>query len=166
MTINAIFARDLNWGIGKDGTLPWPKNKQDMEWFRECTSNGVIVMGRKTWDSLGCKPLPNRINIVVSRDISSIEGNPDARVVGINKLILKQIAEDVFPKNVWVIGGAELYRQTVPHCDFVYMSVINQTYDCDTFFDQSLLDPFIEISSVQKAPDLECNVLIRKEYTR
>ena len=75
MSVNAILAMDNNMGIGYDNTLPWPHNKKDMKWFRDCTSGHVVVMGRKTWESFGSKPLPNRINVVVTN--KEVEGNPD-----------------------------------------------------------------------------------------
>lgn len=153
MTLNAIFACDDNWGIGKDNGLPWPHNDYDMKWFRENTSNGIVVMGRKTWQSLGNKCLPNRVNCVVSRDISTIEGTPDIRVAGIDSAVLKQLDDKFFPRKIWIIGGAEIYNQTIPHCDFVYMTRFHGTFSCDTYVDSSLLRPFVQMTSVQKTPE-------------
>ena len=65
--MKAIFAVDANFGIGKNGTLPWPKNKDDFAWFREHTLGKTIVMGRRTWDDPAFpKPLPKRTNVVVT----------------------------------------------------------------------------------------------------
>jgi len=64
--IRAILACDEEWGIGRDNDLPWPHMQRDLAWFKQCTSNSTVAMGRKTWDSLPRKPLPNRKNIVVS----------------------------------------------------------------------------------------------------
>lgn len=153
MTLNAIFACDDNWGIGKGNDLPWPRNEYDMKWFRENTADGVVVMGRKTWQSLGNKPLPKRINCVVSRDISTIEGSPDVRVAGIDSNTLQQIDDRFSPKKIWVIGGGEIYKQTIPFCDFVYMTRFHGSYPCDTFVDKSLMDRFVMMTSVQKTPE-------------
>lgn len=153
MTLNAILACDDNWGIGKDNGLPWPRNEYDMKWFKENTSNGIVVMGRKTWQSLGNKCLPNRVNCVVSRDISTIEGTPDIRVAGINSAVLKQLDDKFFPQKIWIIGGAEIYKQTIPHCDFVYLTRFHETFSCDTYIDPSLMRSFIEMTSVQKTPE-------------
>lgn len=153
MSINAILACDENWGIGKNNDLPWPRNDHDMKWFRENTSNGVVVMGRKTWQSLGNKALPNRINCVVSRDISTIEGSPDVRVAGIDASTLRQMDDRFFPKKVWIIGGGEIYKQTIPYCDFVYLTRFHSTYQCDTFIDPLLMSSFVEMASVQKTPE-------------
>ena len=67
--IRAILAADKDWGIGKDGTMPWPHNTDDLKWFRDCTLDSTVIMGRKTWDSLPIQPLPNRKNAVVTRQI-------------------------------------------------------------------------------------------------
>jgi dihydrofolate reductase len=75
MTVKAILAHDEKYGVGKNGGLPWPHNPADMKWFRECTDGHIVIMGRKTWESLGNKKLPNRTNIVVTR--SKLEGKPD-----------------------------------------------------------------------------------------
>ena len=71
--IRAILACDQDWGIGKDGDLPWPHNPDDLKWFKEQTTGSVVAMGKRTWDSLPTKPLPNRNNVVVT----SSEGDKD-----------------------------------------------------------------------------------------
>lgn len=77
MTVNAILACDTEHGIGKNGGLPWPHNPADMKWFADNTRDGVVVMGRKTWDSLGNMRLKGRVNVVLSGDVASVKGNPD-----------------------------------------------------------------------------------------
>jgi len=65
--IRAILACDDNWGIGKNGTLPWPHNPADQKWFKECTINSTVVMGKTTWDDPDMpKPLPKRRNVVIT----------------------------------------------------------------------------------------------------
>ena len=64
--IKAILACDENWGIGKDGGMPWPHNSADLKWFKEKTIGSVVVMGKSTWDSLPFKPLKNRQNLIVT----------------------------------------------------------------------------------------------------
>ena len=76
--IKAILACDEDWGIGKDGDMPWPHNPADLKWFKENTTGGVVVMGKSTWDGLPFKPLPKRENIIVTRikqDISITDYN-------------------------------------------------------------------------------------------
>ena len=66
--INCLVAVERNQGIGFEGQMPWPRLKGDMSWFREKTTDQIVIMGRKTWESIGGKNLPNRINIVISRE--------------------------------------------------------------------------------------------------
>jgi dihydrofolate reductase len=153
VTVNAILACDDNWGIGNNNDLPWPRNEYDMKWFRENTMDGVVVMGRKTWQSLGNKCLPKRVNCVVSSDISSIEGSPDIRVAGFDSAVLKELNDRFFPKKIWIIGGGQIYKQAIPHCDFVYLTRFHGTYQCDTFFDPVLLDRFVQMTAVQKTSE-------------
>ena len=129
--MNLIVAVDKNWGIGKNNRL-LVSIPQDMKFFRETTSGGVVIMGRKTLESLpGGKPLQKRINIVISSDINYVV--PGAVVVhGINQAIAE--AKKYKNKKVFVIGGASIYRQMLPYCDFAYVSKIEHEFDADTYF--------------------------------
>lgn len=130
MSVNAILAMDLNMGIGFEGDMPWPHNKKDMKWFSDNTKGHVVVMGRKTWESLGCKKLPNRINIVVTNQ--NIEGPDDVMYGGMAGIL--EILSHKYPDlHIWVIGGANIYRQALPYCDKLYVTRIKKTYRCDTF---------------------------------
>lgn len=133
MTVRAIFAADDTWGIGKNGTLPWPKNSADLKWFRECTEGHIVMMGRRTWqDPKLPKPLPNRYNIVVSdRGLIANDTRP-------NMIIKRDQVKsylDVLEKDVWIIGGAQLFQSTLPFVDEIWVSRIQGTYECDTFFE-------------------------------
>jgi dihydrofolate reductase len=160
MTVNAILAHDDRWGIGKDNGLPWPRNAADMKWFRECTIGHVVVMGRKTWESIGSKPLPKRVNVVVSsrRDFPHPkDGGPDhvlssaKGVVGLG-VGIRTLMSDLYPGlKVWIIGGADIYEQTLPTCDNIYLTHIPGDYECDTFvsFDKHL-SRFIEVAKKEQ----------------
>lgn len=143
MTINAIMAMDLNGGIGKNNALPWPHNHHDMKWFRENTIGGVVVMGRKTWESIGSKPLKYRKNIVITN--GQVEGSPDDIYFGDMGKVLQTIQSDNPGKTIWVMGGAEIYRQALPYCDNLYLSKFKETFNCDTFIDPELLKPFSKL---------------------
>ena len=143
MTVCAIVACDTEHGIGKNGGLPWPHNKEDMQWFKEHTTGGVVVMGRKTWESIGSKPLPNRINLVISNSV--VQGNPDGVYYGEIQRLLQAIQSDYPSETVWVIGGGGIYRQAIPACDKLYLTKFKQSYDCDTFIDPDQLKPFIRL---------------------
>lgn len=128
--IRAIFACDSTGGIGKKGTIPWPKNVEDLRWFRENTMGEIVIMGRKSWDDpMMPKPLPNRYNIVVS----------DRAVFDGPNMILKRSEVDKYlklftdiEKDVWIIGGARLLSSTLHLCDEIWLSRISGDYNCDT----------------------------------
>lgn len=125
--LHLIFARAANGVIGKDGGLPWHL-PEDMAHFRRVTSGHPVVMGRKTWDSLPPKfrPLPGRTNIVVTRQGSwKAEGALRAGSL--------QEAIDLCPAgaDVWVIGGAEIYREALPLAQTAVVTEIEAEFDGD-----------------------------------
>lgn len=135
-SINAILAHDDNYGIGKDNDLPWPRNAADLKWFRECTIGHVVVMGRKTWESIGSKPLPRRINVVVSNQKfpSPTDGGPDHVFSGDINECIQTLLTELYPNlKIWIIGGADLYSQTLSQCDNIYLTHIPGDYNCDNF---------------------------------
>lgn len=131
MTINGILAHDDKYGIGRDGALPWEHSPADMKWFKECTKGHIVVMGRKTWESIGSKKLPNRINIVITR--SNIEGEPDGVYYGDIQKLLRMIKMEYGDLKTWIIGGADIYKQSLHLCDQIYTTHIKGDYNCDTF---------------------------------
>jgi dihydrofolate reductase len=156
--IKAILACDQEWGIGKNGALPWPHNSADLKWFKEHTNNSTIVMGRKTWESLPVKPLPNRENIVVT---SGLVKGPDV-VVDIRSFykILPQIK---FQKDVWIIGGAQLIEHCLDIIDEFYLSRIEGVYNCDTFLPADLImDKFKLYDAEETDSDLYIEKWARK----
>lgn len=136
MSVNAILAHDDKNGIGKNNDLPWPRNAADMKWFRDCTIGHVVVMGRKTWESMGSKPLPRRINVVVSsrRDFPHPkDGGPDHVLTG-ELSSVKTLLKDLYPDlKIWIIGGANIYEHILSTCDNIYLTHIPGDYECDTF---------------------------------
>jgi len=136
--IRAILAMDQDWGIGKNGDLPWPRNPADLKWFKQTTTGSTVVMGRKTWDSLPVKPLPNRRNIVISHDPSIIYKTPHpnfACPLGAYRILLKDrvIAQRTKEEGVWIIGGATLLTSCLDIIDEIWISNIAGSYDCDVF---------------------------------
>lgn len=149
-TVNAILAHDDNYGIGKNNDLPWPRNPADLKWFRECTLGHVVVMGRKTWESIGSKPLPKRINVVVSTQQfpDQKDGGPDHVIFGDVQQAIHTFLNELYPNlKIWIIGGADIYEQTLQHCDNIYLTHIPGDYYCDSFvaMDSHLID-YTEIS--------------------
>ncbi len=129
--MNCIVAADKNWGIGRKNQL-LVSIPADMRFFRDQTVGKVVVMGRNTLESFpGGKPLKNRTNIVVTRDPSYQV--PDAIVVHSVEEAAKQV-QDCRTEDVYIIGGASVYRQFLQYCDVAYVTKINMVYEADTFF--------------------------------
>ena len=151
-----IVATDVNGGIGKDNKIPW-KCKEDMRRFRDITTNcdvigksNVIIMGRKTWESIGRRRLPNRINIVISTRISDSDfrsGDDSDSFTYLNKpdFIAKNKQEVLdwidSNKNIinktFVIGGSEIYKLFMDRYygdTIIYLTIMKGNYNCDTFF--------------------------------
>ena len=156
--IKAILACDQEWGIGKNGALPWPHNSADLRWFKQHTNNSTIVMGRKTWESLPVKPLPNRENIVVT---SGLIKGPD--VVVDMRSFYKILPQIKFHKDVWIIGGAQLIEHCLDIIDEFYLSRIQCIYDCDTFLPADLImDKFNLYDAEETDSDLYIEKWARK----
>jgi dihydrofolate reductase len=128
MKISLVVAMSNNQAIGLDGQMPWHLSA-DLKRFKKITMGYPILMGRKTFESIG-RPLPGRTNVVVSRNPTY---KPEGCVVvdNVEAAIAHacQLADEVF-----VIGGSTLYAATLPIADTLYITQINQTFDGDTFF--------------------------------
>jgi dihydrofolate reductase len=166
--IKAILACDENWGIGKAGTLPWPHNSADLKWFKQMTTGSTVVMGRKTWDSLPVKPLPNRRNGVITRDLSLIYKTPcptftcslrSYREILKDKVVAQQTKEN----GVYIIGGASIIEGFVDIIDEFYLNMIVGNYDCDVFLPRDLImAQFVQADVAQPNTDLNITRWIRK----
>ena len=129
--ISAIVAVDENWGIGYNGDL-LEHIPEDLKYFKQLTSGNTIVMGRKTWDSLPKKPLPNRFNIVITSQERHFEEMtafiPFSEAVSRLKHSPKE--DDWF-----IIGGGQIYKELLPYCDRVYVTKIFKNHNqIDTYF--------------------------------
>ena len=124
MSITLILAAADNGVIGKDGAIPWHIS-EDLKRFKALTLGKTVVMGRKTWDSLPKKPLPGRRNIVVTRD-------DHWRADGAENMGLDQALD--LP-DVFVIGGAEIYRAALPRADRIELTEVHGVFDGDARFD-------------------------------
>ena len=134
--IRAILACDDNWGIGKNGTLPWPHNPADQKWFKECTINSTVVMGKTTWDDPDMpKPLPKRRNVVITSGDA-----PGAHVVTDMASAKKMLPQMDLEEDVWIIGGARLVSGLLAYIDEIWLSRIKGIYDCDTFLPRELIE--------------------------
>jgi dihydrofolate reductase len=121
-----VVAVARNGAIGMDGALPW-RIPEDMKHFKRVTLGHAVIMGRKTWESIG-KPLVDRRNIVVSRSASI----PGVEVVrSVDEALKLAWERDDEPR---VIGGAEIYRAALPHATRIYLTEINRDVAADAFF--------------------------------
>ncbi len=132
MSFDVVVAADLEWGIGKANALPWPKLRADLAHFRRVTSEGgksAVIMGRNTWQSaeVAGRPLPRRLNIVVSRELVVPEGV--VVVSSLDAALAAAAAESAF-----VVGGAQLYKLAFAHSAlrWVYLTRVDGRFGCDT----------------------------------
>lgn len=126
MKFTAVVAMDEARGIGKDNQLLWHL-PADLKHFKQLTLGKPIIMGRKTFASIG-KPLPNRLNIVLTRDVTF---NPNGvTVVHDTKTIFKLLASE---PEVMIIGGSEIYRLFWPHVTQLELTIVHHRFDADTF---------------------------------
>ena len=121
----AIAAMSLNRVIGNGNQIPWHL-PEDFKWFKGVTSGNVIVMGRKTFDSIG-KPLPNRETIVLSRSAFSFPG-----VKTISSL--DELPSLTGNKQVFICGGAQIYEQTLPLCSELFLTLVKREVAGDALF--------------------------------
>jgi dihydrofolate reductase len=156
----AIAAMSLNRVIGNGNQIPWHL-PEDFKWFKRMTTGNVIVMGRKTFESLGGKPLPNRLNVILTRHPIQIRKNhPELfgeSTLGTRARFLKRAYQLPLPKaekktevrlqtsvlkidpeeystDVFICGGAQIYEQTLSLCSDLYLTVVKREVEGDAFF--------------------------------
>jgi dihydrofolate reductase len=123
LSLTLILAMAENGVIGKDGLIPW-RIPEDLKRFKALTLGKPVIMGRKTWDSLPRKPLPERRNIVVTR-------KEDWQAAGAETLALDEALK---LENAMVIGGAEIYRAALPNADRIELTEVHRAFDGDAIF--------------------------------
>ena len=129
--IAAIVAVDNNFGIGFNGEL-LERIPDDLKRFKQLTDDSTVVMGRKTWDSLPKKPLPNRFNIIVTSQ--EVDDN-DIDIKHSTMEEVKSFLELDLGIPVFIIGGGMVYRELLPYCQEVYLTRILKSHDnVDTYF--------------------------------
>lgn len=128
--ISLIVAADKNWAIGKAGKL-LTSIPDDLRFFRQTTRDKVVIMGRKTVESLpGGRPLPNRTTILITKD-------PDYKM---NDVIIVHSVEEAleeaekYKTDIYVCGGGEIYEQMLEYCDEALVTYIDYSYQADTYF--------------------------------
>jgi dihydrofolate reductase len=130
LKISAICAVDDDNGIGKDNLIPW-YNPADLRFFKSFTINKIVVMGKNTWISLPKKPLPQRINVVISSS-TTFDIQPD-RVFANIEIALSSLHAEHPQKEIVIIGGSQLYNSVEPYIDEFVITHVPGRYDCDKF---------------------------------
>jgi dihydrofolate reductase len=150
MKISLIVAMASNRVIGLDNKMPWHLSA-DLKKFKSITMGSPILMGRKTYESIG-KPLPGRTTLIISR-------NPDYQQEGclvFNDLntALKKACEST--EEIFIIGGSDLYKATLPLADSIYLTLINSDFQGDTFFPEIDLNAWSEVTreDIKDDPDV------------
>ena len=148
MKIAIVVAYDKNRGIGTGGDLPWGRSlPADLAHFKELTTGGAVVMGRKTYESIGGRPLPNRKNIVLST--GEVVGAIGAK----NFAQALQLASEEPNQDIFVIGGERVFAEALPEVDTIYATEVDYSFsDADVFFPQIDVNQWEEVSRTsQKA---------------
>jgi len=136
-----VLACNQQMVIGKDNTIPW-NIKEDLRMFQKLTTNHIIVMGRKTYESLPIKPLKNRYNIVLTSNpdkfVSKYENLVFTNMDNISNIIEKQTKK--WGEQVFIIGGSAIYRHFLDKCNKLHITLVDKEVDGDTYFPCTLDD--------------------------
>jgi dihydrofolate reductase len=157
--INAIFATDVNGGMGYNGTLPWPSNPHDMKWFQDLTMGHIVVMGRKTWDDAKFpKPLPGRICYVLTnrKETLPIYGRG---ITGDTQKTVLEIEKENPDRKIFVIGGPKILMECQPLYDYIYLTTFKGSYRCDTRIQVKEILAGFQVKRCDTSPDFQCSFL-------
>jgi dihydrofolate reductase len=146
MNLNLIVAMTQKGVIGKDNKLPWHL-PEDLKYFKEVTMGAPIIMGRKTYDSIG-RPLPGRLNIVVTRNENFRP--PGVTVVHSFDGALKAAQDAGSQRDPFLIGGAELFQQGMRHCKKLFITWIEKDFPGDAYFPEWPKEEFEQVACVVK----------------
>lgn len=146
--ISLIAAMGRNRVIGQHNTLPW-RLPADMRHFRRVTMGKPVLMGRRTFESLG-KPLAGRANIVITRDTSYTA--PDCQVV---HSVAEALAAADGSDEIMVLGGADIFAQFLPHAARLYLTYVHGDFDGDAFFPPFDPEAWVESGRTEQAADTE-----------
>src|SRR3989338_10183108 len=124
-----VVAMASNRVIGKDNRLPWHFS-EDLKRFKKLTMGSTLIMGRKTFESIGAKPLPERENFILSRSASENQNEEHLKFFGSHEDALKAVRTE----KAFIIGGAEIFRQTIDSADGIYLTLVKAHYEGDAFY--------------------------------
>ena len=147
-----ILACDPKGGIGYENKLPWINIEGDLPRFKALTTGKVVFMGRNTYESLPVKPLPNRINIVVTSKV----------IDNVRTMERISVRDNIFYKDAWIIGGAKLVNTHWWCIDEVHLTKVLTEYTCDTFIDLLYLEKLFTLVSEENFSDHVYQIWKRK----
>ena len=139
--IKAIMAVDYDGGVSKKGSMPWPRNSNDLKWFRKHTLNNVVIMGRLTWiDPCMPNPLKNRINVLITNQDKAIYPGADEYVSGDLISKIKLINTKYEKQDLFIIGGPKIIDQLFELVEEFYLTRIYGKFDCDKKIDLTKIE--------------------------
>jgi dihydrofolate reductase len=151
--ISLIVAMDEERGIGKDGRVPWHLSA-DLRRFKSLTMGHHLIVGRKTWESIG-RPLPGRVMVIISRNPHYQPGNcPDCLVVSSLSAAL-DFARQAGDDEAFIGGGGEIYAQALPLADRIYLTTVHTRAGCDVFFPEFDPQAWVEVAREEQGVDEE-----------
>lgn len=163
MILNHILAMDKQGVIGKDNKLPWHL-PEDLKFFKDTTQGKILIMGRKTFDSLG-RVLPGRFHIVITRQSLKSEHERVIYVSSLDEALdaAKKLIPQ-WPEEVFIIGGAEIFKQSLPIVDQIYLTKIDKNVDGDCFYPSVDWNQFdlIQQSQFETSEKFSINLYRRK----
>lgn len=145
--ISIIVAVADNQAIGKDNSLLW-HIPADLKRFKALTTNHTIIMGRKTWESLPVKPLPGRVNVVLT-------DNKDEKIEGATCVYSLEEAIKIAKTQteVFIMGGGMVYKEFMPYANRIYLTRVYATFDADTFFPEINMNEWNIVKTEHNDPD-------------
>lgn len=163
MTVSMIVAFSTNFVIGKDDTIPWYL-REDMKYFKKTTMDKVVIMGRKTYESIPEKhrPLMGRTTYILTRDENYTVDHPDVKIFHDFPKALFAAKLVSYDTEIMIAGGEQIYRLAMPHADKIYATVIQQEFEGDAFFPPPLVEDWYLAEGFEDCHDEQLDLL----YTR
>jgi dihydrofolate reductase len=162
MEIIAIAAIGQNGELGRDNQLLW-SIPEDMKFFKETTTGHTVIMGRKTFESIG-RPLPNRNNLILSRNAKKEDNNEEKGLFFFSNIIdLLTFAKlHLNPEKLFVIGGGEVYKMLLGVCCKLYLTRVHSSFEADTMFPIDIINSSFTIEETQTYNNGEYEYSIEK----
>jgi dihydrofolate reductase len=160
--IAAIVCADNNFGIGYNGDL-LTHIPADMKFFKDKTMNNIVVMGRKTWESIGEKPLPNRYNIIITSHYNGIHPYVDSTLDDNTRAIFMPIEAFYHwhdwllktGKDMYIIGGGQIYEKLLHLCEKIFITRLDKSYHADTYFPNIDILPEWEVETISDTKEYD-----------